>query len=344
MSLTDHKPETRNHRKSIFLTRFVSKLPILGPAWDRLATNRRIRYWLDEAKLAMRYGRLFPNAIQLPNSRSNIFVDRSEPRGRSVLLCRAQGQPNLKRLWHRAIKLLQPDVVLDVGANYGEFIFAERYPTAERVIGIEANPALEPFLKKSWEVHPDRQKIQILNALAAERSDEEHIFYVDSISSGRSSAVQRHDSQTVATKTRSVSIDDLVKDFVRPDKSIVFKIDVEGFEPMVLSGMKRTLGCSSRLLGIMEFNPRLIRLSGADPEEFLGQLFETMAVFALPHSQPPRRLAAGTLAEIQSLEMRDEIELDILLCSHSLECSDKRILDQILQPQSPGKSVDDSPP
>ena len=329
--LIDVVPRHLQSQKADFLTRFVSKLPILGPTWDRLSSNRRIRYWLDEAKLTMRYGRLFPDAIQLPNSQSNIFVDRSEPRGRSVLLCRARGQPNLKRLWHRAVELMQPDVVLDVGANYGEFIFAERYPAAERVIGIEANPALEPFLKRSREVHPDRQKIQILNALAAERSDEEHVFYVDSISSGRSSAVQRHDSQTVATKTRSVAIDDLVKDIVQPDKTIVFKIDVEGYEPMVLSGMKQTLGCSARLLGIMEFNPRLIRLSGADPEVFLAQLFEMVAVYALPHAQPSRRLVAGTLAEIQSLENCDEIELDILLCSHSLERSEKRILDQILQ-------------
>ena len=78
--------------------------------------------------------------------------------------------PALKRIWHRANCELRPDLVIDVGANYGEFIFGERYPHAKYVVGVEANLSLRPWLEKSRREHPEREKIAIEFAIAAEAS------------------------------------------------------------------------------------------------------------------------------------------------------------------------------
>jgi FkbM family methyltransferase len=313
------------------LTRIVSNIPIVGGLLDRVIRQPLVRRGIDELKLALKYRQLFPNSVRLPNSGSPIFVDRSDSRGRGVLLCGASGQPNLKALWHRAIAKLEPDVVVDVGANYGEFVFGERYPTARRVIGIEANSALTPFLQKSHQQHPDRQKIMMLTALAAEHSDEEIEFFVDQGSSGRSTAVRRTDTVSVATRIRTVAIDDLLKDLPLEEMRLVFKIDVEGFEPVVFAGMQRLMERTGFLLGILEFNPALIRLSGVDPQVFLSDLHSRVQIVALPHRCPPQKLVEGTLAEIVRFEGSTDIELDLLVSSRKDSDSPERsLIDQVI--------------
>ncbi len=290
-----------------------------------------LRRWIEECKLALRYRALFPDSVCLPNSQSHIFVNRRDSRGRSVLLCGAQGQPNLKGMWHRAITEIAPDIVLDIGANYGEFVFGERYPMAKRVISIEANPALSPFLQKSHQKHPDRQKITMLTALAAEKSDQELDFFVDQGSSGRSTAVKRSDTESIATRIRTVAIDDLLSDVTLQEMKVVFKIDVEGFEPVVFSGMRTLINRSKFLLGILEFNPNLIRLSGVDPETFLNELHSKLQIFALPHHHPPCKLMEGRLAEISRIVGTENFEMDLLVTTRTVAGSaDQNFVDQVI--------------
>lgn len=295
------------------MTRFISKLPVLGSIWDRVSKQPTVRRCVEELKLAIRYRRPFPSSVVLPHSGSPIFVDRNEPRGRSVLLCRAQGQPNLKQIWARSAEILRPDIVLDVGANYGEFIFAERYSQACRIVGVEANENLAGYLERSRQRHPDRDRITLVTALAADVSDREVEFFLDQKSSGRSTAVRRDDTPTIATKIRSVAIDDLFGDLPLEELTVLFKVDVEGFEPAVFAGMQQLLTRSGRLVGFLEFNPRLIGLSGNDPAHFLANLHRLLTITALPHAAPPYVLQTGTLAEIEQREGKAEFEMDLFV-------------------------------
>lgn len=313
------------------MTRIISKIPILGGVWDGLLKRPFVRHFIEEVKLAVRYRRLYPDSVQLPNSQSPIFVDRCDSRGRSVLLCGANGQPNLKVLWHNAVAIVQPDIVLDIGANYGEFVFGERYPTAERVLSIEANLALAPFLQKSHQMHPDREKILMLTALAAESSNEESEFFVDQGSSGRSTAVRRTDTVCKTTRIRTVAVDDLLSDITLEDMKVLFKIDVEGYEPVVFRGMRNLIDRSKFVIGIMEFNPTLIKLSGVEPESFLEELHSKLNIIALPHRHPPRALRYGTMAEIASIEGRDDFEIDLLVSTRTIAGTpEQQLIDQIL--------------
>jgi FkbM family methyltransferase len=68
-----------------------------------------------------------------------------------------------------------------------------------------------------------------------------------------------------------VSLDDFfTARGVRPN---LIKVDVEGYEPLVLRGMKRLLAAGP-LQMILEFNPDLLKQGGKEPAEFLRELTE----------------------------------------------------------------------
>ena len=55
-------------------------------------------------------------------------------------------------------------------------------------------------------------------------------------------------------------------------KTLVFKIDVEGYEGHVLRGMQRTLAAAATAVGFIEFDPDMLTRAGED----MGQLWDTL--------------------------------------------------------------------
>jgi len=225
----------------------------------------------------------------------------------------------LKNIWKRAINELEPQVVIDVGVNYGEFLFAERYPSAERVIGIEANADLAPFLERSRNEHKDKSKIELHYALASNASNEKRQFFVDESSSGRSSVICRDSTTCRELEIRTVAIDDLIADLCIPCETLVFKIDVEGFEPQVLLGMVSTLRKYRNIFGIIEFNEQLIDQAGSDPEQFLRMLAQTFSLWSIPHHAPIQRMKSANLLQLRQYSGTAIAELDIVVASADLE-------------------------
>lgn len=254
--------------------------------------------------------------VILPHSQSPMFLNPREKRSRQVLLCKAQGQMPLKNIWHQAIKRLKPEIVIDVGVNYGEFIFGERYPDSKRVIGIEANASLKPWLEQSREQHPDKSKIQIEIAIAAESSGDSRSFFVNAQSSGRSSAVKRSTDDWSEQEAQTIAIDDLVTDLDLPNSTVVFKIDVEGYEPKVMSGMTKLVAQSKDVLGLIEFNSTFIGQTGANPEEYLSYLKNHFSIVALPHKSEYKVLEEVSLDVLSDITGNKEVELDLALLSN----------------------------
>ncbi len=204
----------------------------------------------------------------MANSPHSIYVSPSEARGRALLRSYASGQPGLKRLWCRAIAELHPALVIDVGANYGEFAFLPSYDPATRIVVVEANRSLYPHLERSRQAHPNRTQFELHAALASDGQVQTADFYIDPQWSGRSGAVPRGNWQHEVVP--ATSIDALVGE--PPVGATVFKIDVEGHEPVVLAGMQRLLAGARPMLGIIEFNATSIRGEGRDPAAFLDTL------------------------------------------------------------------------
>jgi len=167
---------------------------------------------------------------------------------------------------------LEPEAVIDVGANYGEFLFLPTYSPSARVIGIEANPSLLPYLERSCSLHPNCGQIELYSALAGPVSEGSVDFYVDQRWSGRSSALlHKTIREPERTRVQRLAVDSLFAATGQP-RCLLFKIDVEGYEPEVLAGMTDVLSASERALGILECNDQLLKELGTSRAAFLSEL------------------------------------------------------------------------
>ncbi|HEY2841122.1 MAG TPA: FkbM family methyltransferase [Pirellulales bacterium] len=279
----------------------------------------RVRALIDGVAFYRAYGTFRPTKLRLPHSGNTLHVDRREPRGRGVLKHQAAGQPDTKAIWHQAIRGLQPMIVIDVGLNYGEFLFDEKYTAGAILLGVEANPALRGWLEKSAADHPNSAQIRLAFALASDRAGPAATFYVDPTSSGRSSAVLRdEDDASQACEVPTVTVDSFFDQLTDEDlatRNVVFKVDVEGYEVFVLRGMRRLFGRCKGLVGIIEFNSTLLRKSGADPDAFLLEISDRFPRMLVLKDGQFRDLAQPSLAALRTLCGAQEVEVDLILFS-----------------------------
>ncbi|MFJ5761012.1 FkbM family methyltransferase [Neobacillus sp. NPDC093182] len=218
-----------------------------------------------------------PNQIVLPTS-NTIFVNPEENRGRALLISNGMTQKRLTNFWTNAVNEYSPDLVIDVGVNYGECIFSTNYPTHTQIYGIEANQDLLKYIHQSREVHHNKAQIKIFNVFAADK-EEEKTFYVDKHWSGTSSAAYRPAHNMIEqTIVSSVKIDSIVEEDVT-DKNILFKVDVEGYEAFVLKGMTELIQSSASALGFIEFNSEYMEKSGVNVSDFLRFLQQHFSVY-----------------------------------------------------------------
>ncbi len=227
------------------------------------------RRYLD-LRIALRYGTLYPRVVRLADGEREVSVDPRDPRARKKIMSdsiRGKQRHN-QMFWLAAIEAIKPDVALDVGVNFGECLFQATYPEGTRGIGIDGNPALLPFLQESRDLHPQRNQIEVHNALVDEEPRENAQFFVTTQASGGSTAT-REVAEQRGTNFREesvpvTSIDSLVGSGAQ---RVVFKIDVEGYEGHVLRGMQRTLASCEAALGFIEFDTRMLAQSGEDLPE-----------------------------------------------------------------------------
>lgn len=263
----------------------------------------------------IKYKTLKPEKIII-NDGLFLFADWEEPRGRAIIMCKSQGQPNIKVFWNQTILHLRPDVVIDVGANYGEVIFNTRYPLETKyIIGIEANPNLHKYLQKSQSFHPDKDRIIILNKLAADTSDNSMDFYIDKKSSGRSSALKNNFVKSIIlVKADSIRIDNFILSITEP-KMILFKIDVEGYESFVLKGMKHLFTENIELIGCIEFNLLSLKNNKINPEEYITYLNSHFIVCIFYKNGKIERLKPLSVGLIEEKVDNKYKEIDLLLFS-----------------------------
>jgi FkbM family methyltransferase len=251
-----------------------------------------------------------PNEIVLP-SFNTIFVDSEENRGRALLISNGMTSKRLTNFWINAVNEYSPDLVIDVGVNYGECIFSTNYPTHSQIYGIEANRDLLKYIHQSREVHRNKVQIKIFNVFAADK-EEEKTFYVDKHWSGTSSAAYRPTHDMIEqTTVRSVTIDSIVEEDVT-NKNMLFKVDVEGYEAFVLRGMTELIQKSASALGFIEFNSEYMEKSGVNLNDFLRFLQQHFSVYIYIKNE----LVNGsqlTLSDLHKLFGSNYIHTDMIL-------------------------------
>lgn len=157
----------------------------------------------------------------------------------------------LTRLWSNLADEYRPDLILDVGANYGQVAFSRAYHWHPELVLVEANPTLASLLTGTAQLN-GWDRATVLNAAASD-TDGLVKLYIPNTSTGLASIGRpnsREADYTVAD-VRTVRLDSAID--VRERTTILAKIDVEGHELRVLDGMRQLMSHSIRFVGVCEF-------------------------------------------------------------------------------------------
>lgn len=156
---------------------------------------------------------------------------------------------------------------VDVGAHYGYYSILA-YLSQENVKVISVEPVKENFeiLKKNIQAHKVRN-YELYNLAA---SDKEETKFLNITEASDSVGFYNHPlTRTVKRiKIKTVPLDQLLQG----QKINFIKLDVEGHELPVLSGMKQILRNNRDLLLLVEFYPELQKRAGYNPEELVKRL------------------------------------------------------------------------
>jgi FkbM family methyltransferase len=275
-----------------------------------------IKYVRQEIQIIRMHRRFRPDCVRLPGASNFIFLDPRENRARSTLVNLGSRQLALRELWQRAVAAFDPSIVIDVGLNYGEFLFVANYSPSARLIGIEANDKLGRWPEKSKQAHPNANQIELIYAVAADRNVDRHPFYVDAKWSGRSSACLDADAgHLLRCEVPSITVDSLFESRDLSNDTLLFKIDVEGFEPRVLKGMRRLITTCSRSIGIVELNGRSCKTT-IEFDEYISWLRSLFAVYSLGRPGEVTRLR-DVSSEILPADTRmQDLKTNLLLLSN----------------------------
>lgn len=217
--------------------------------------------------------------------RGELFVDTKDNRGRAILKSAGTTQPFTAMLWRRLVRTFDPQVVLDIGANYGEIALSSTYGPSTQIHLFEPNPYVTPYLEKSVSSRRDCENFHLHSELVGS-SVGRQTFVIDRKWSGTSSAVGEISASDRVKgigaehfeelSVPSTTVDEcLANSGLTPGLRLLFKIDVEGYEGHVVAGMRRTLRDAVAYAGIVEFDRTYLQRAGTNPDELLRYFSET---------------------------------------------------------------------
>ena len=287
-------------KRSDLLRALVRRCPYPFRALLTLAANgwlpRRIyggisRHWLGQLLLED----LFPLGVRVWSPPLRLYV--------SPLVAHTHGQ--VHRLDRRVfLQALAPGMtVIDVGASSGFFtlLAARTMGATGHIHAVEPSPRALARLERN--VRLSKARNVTIHPYAAGRRRERKIFHVTT--GGGTDGFHGSDfSPTVETiDVSAVPLDEVIASPVH-----LVKIDVEGAEIEVLTGMTRILSESPALALLVEWNPSGQRRAGRDPLElprFLQdhgftalQVLDESAGRIQPLESVQRLLACGQLPHL----------------------------------------------
>jgi FkbM family methyltransferase len=182
-------------------------------------------------KLASRFRAQDDGVYAVTESGSHIYVNPADPRGKKLLETNGNFNPPALNIWQELLRSSDWTCVLDVGANYGEMIANGGLPRRAKIVAIEPNREILPYLKRTL-----RQigGIKIYDTAISDRDGLSQLL----ITRDWSGTVRLIDGEgDVAVKT--TTLEKIIRAECRNIDAarIAIKIDVEGYEAKALSGL-----------------------------------------------------------------------------------------------------------
>jgi FkbM family methyltransferase len=173
-------------------------------------------------------------------------------------------------------RLRPGDVFIDVGANIGYFslLASKRVGQTGRVVAIEASPEIFKDLKRNLVLN-NCTNVRAVNLAVSDHEQSVELFEGPEENLGNTTTVSAWASRYHCRSKCQVQALPL-PDILRPDelkRARLVKIDVEGAEWNVVSGMAPMLGsCRADLEIIIEVNPPILRAQGKTCEDLLASM------------------------------------------------------------------------
>jgi FkbM family methyltransferase len=201
-----------------------------------------------------------------------MYVDPNEYLGRAILLGYAES--HLVYFIKQVIR--EGDVCVDVGANQGYIALhlARGVGSDGRVVAIEPIEPIFQRLQANIEYNRAHQVICVQSA-AGDCVQTVDMWY-NPAESILSSVHHRSSAQAIRVRVQQEPVDSILERLLTStqlDKLILVKIDVEGYEPMVLKGLQQTLRRSKPLLW-MEKDPNHLQEGGFTTLDIVNPLYE----------------------------------------------------------------------
>lgn len=288
----------------------------MTPLWYHRAEQAFKRAYV--APLAfLRYGSLRPSRAKLHGCDNWIYIDPADPCAiKKVVHEPLRGKVSANLIfWRECNAHLKPDLVVDVGLNYGECLFGTNYAPHTQLWGFEANPRLMPYLEQSCRNHPNGARMTLTNCLVSDAPAENIPFLVNPKWSGQSSAVREINANPEALefKLPARPIDAVIPAAAVNGKTLLFKMDIEGYESRAMAGFVRTLDSVARAVGFIEFTPQFMKWAGVVPEEFFAWLQERFAIHCFADVRARRVARIKSYAELPARHGGEFAGADLLL-------------------------------
>lgn len=250
-----------------------SLLSVLIRTLRSLFYNTPVKHWRVTELIYARVGRLLIGND--PNPLLHLDGMKLKANGQDVIVTAALANGNYEpftlQIFRRQIREAmqkkgdQPYVFVDVGANIGLFtVTAALLDPQIQVFAFEPNPASHHLLEENLQLN----QLTNVTTLPAAVGEKPGTASLD-ISSPQAGMHSIYGPGTRRIDVPVISLDAFLAE--RHAVPSFFKIDVEGYEPQVLLGMKNSLRRGGLQI-ILEFNPEHLKRGGKDPAEFLDEL------------------------------------------------------------------------
>lgn len=187
--------------------------------------------------------------------------------------------------WDLLHQCLGPQVVIDIGANYGftASVFATALRPA-RLVAIEPDPNLTGYLQRNLARNAAPEiDIHVLPCLVGEEDKTESSFGLNPAGSQDNRVLPVGNWPTCIVEVRTMG--SLLTQFAE-GRPVFIKVDTQGYDPVVIRSGLAYLQKHDNWLIRSEFAPHWMHSQKQDPVAFLAEMTRIFRVFEAPARVP----------------------------------------------------------